>query len=108
MDIQNIIRIFVKQNKNVMRKTIYKYPLVVTDFQTVSLPVDAEILTVQTQGGNPCMWALVDPTQTEKEGRNIAIFGTGHPVNCDVIRYISTFQLYDGELVFHVFEYKPA
>ncbi len=90
-------------------KTIHKYPLAVTDFQEVILPVEAEILTVQSQGENPYMWVLVDLDKVRKETRFIEIFGTGHSINCDMgvsRNYISTFQLYDGELVFHVFEYK--
>jgi len=91
-----------------MNKTIYKYPLAVTDFQEVLLPVGAEILTVQTQGETACMWALVNPNETQKEARNIEIFGTGHPIGYDMgisRKYISTFQMHGGQLVFHAFEY---
>ena len=71
------------------------------------MPKDAEILTVQTQNGKPCLWALVDP-KAETEIRVIEIFGTGHPVLSDMgtsRKYISTFQMQEGRLVFHVFEY---
>ena len=91
-----------------MNKTIYKYPLAVSDFQEVLLPLGAEILTVQVQGENACMWALVNPDEHQKEGRNIEIFGTGHPIGYDMgirRKYISTFQLQGSQLVFHAFEY---
>ncbi len=71
------------------------------------MPIGAKILTVQTQNDIPCLWALVDP-QAETEGRNIEIFGTGHPVLSDLgtaREYIGTFQMHNGTLVFHVFEY---
>lgn len=91
-----------------MNKTIYKYPLSVTDFQEVLLPIGAEILTVQTQDETVCMWALVNPNEPQKEARNIEIFGTGHSIGYDMgvsRKYISTFQMHGGQLVFHAFEY---
>ena len=94
-----------------MNKTIYKYSLAVTDFQEVKLPIGAEILTVQNQSENACMWALVNPNEKEMETRNIEIFGTGHPIGYDMgisRKYISTFQMHGGQLVFHAFEYTGA
>ncbi len=90
-----------------MNKTIYKYPLLVTDYQEVLMTFGAEILTIQTQDENACLWALVDPQETRVEYRNIETFGTGHPIHCDMgvsRKYISTFQLRGGSLVFHTFE----
>ncbi len=86
---------------------IYKYELAVVDWQNISLPSGAKILTIQTQGENVCLWALVDPN-AENEIRYIEIFGTGHPILSDrgtAREYISTFQLHGGQLVFHAFEY---
>lgn len=88
-------------------KTIWKFPLKKTDTQNIDIPKGAEILTVQAQGEIPFLWALVDP-QTEMGNRTIEIFGTGHPVLYDMgvsRKYISTFQLFGGTLVLHVFEY---
>lgn len=90
-----------------MKKTIWKFPLQVADRQSIKMPIGAEILTVQTQNEEPCLWALVDP-KAETESRYIEIFGTGHKVCYDMgvsRKYISTFQMGDGRLVFHVFEY---
>jgi hypothetical protein len=90
-----------------MEKTIYKYQLLVADFQGVLLPIGSEILTIQTQGETVCMWALVNPNETQKEIRNIEIFGTGHSIYYDIgidLKYISTFQIHGGQLVFHAFE----
>lgn len=91
-----------------MHKSIYKYQLEVTDTKKIELPVGAEILTVQTQNETPCLWALVDPNGIEKETRIIEVIGNGYPVDYDMgvsRKYISTFQLGGGQLVFHVFEY---
>lgn len=40
---------------------VYKYELEITDEQTIRLPLNAELLTVQMQGDKCCLWALVDP-----------------------------------------------
>lgn len=86
-------------------KTIFKYPLVVTDEQKILVPVGAEILCVQMQRDVPCLWAEVNVEETMREYREIFIHGTGHKYNPHK-RYIGTFQKFDGALVFHVFEGK--
>jgi len=64
--------------------------------------MSASLLTVAVQDGAPCIWALVDPAQPSRE-RRIRIYGTGHSIN-EPGRYIGTFQLLGGTLVFHVFD----
>lgn len=82
---------------------IYKYPLMITDEQFISMPTNAKILTVQTQKGIPCIWALVNTNFPEKLYK-IRIIGTGHPIEESFAgEYISTFQMIDEGLVFHVF-----
>lgn len=90
-----------------MNKTIWKFELKTTDNQTIEMPANAEILTVQTQHEVPCIWALVDPTEPN-EKRFIKVFGTGHDVHYEMglsRNYLGTYQLHNGSLVFHVFEY---
>jgi hypothetical protein len=86
-------------------RTIYKYPIAVVDQQTLRLPAEAEILCVQMQGEQPCIWALVTPNATTKD-RDIRVYGTGHrmPDETASHRYIGTIQMAAGSLVFHVFE----
>jgi hypothetical protein len=85
-----------------MVMVIYKYPLKVTDYQTVVMPGGATILAAQVQDGRLCLWAMVDPHQPDVE-RRIRIVGTGNPFeDSDRCRYIGTAQ--DGPLVWHVFE----
>jgi len=87
-------------------KKVYKYRLEIKDEQTLELPEGAEILTVQSQLGMACLWALVDP-ERKKEKRIFRIAGTGHPIDDNKkYKYIDTFQLYGGDLIFHVFENK--
>ena len=89
-----------------MKETIYKYVLNVDDKQQVSIPLDAEILSVQMQGESLCMWALID-TENEPENRTFEIFGTGHSIHWEMgveRKFISTFQIPSRGLVFHIFE----
>lgn len=83
--------------------TVHKQPLKVADVQTVTMPARARILTVQVQGGTPCIWYLCNPDRPP-EDRTIRIAGTGHPIEEMIAAYISTFQLDGGALVFHAFE----
>ena len=71
---------------------IWKFPLEVTDDQIVNIPFGATVLTVQEQHGSPCMWALVEPTNTP-EPRSFHIAGTGHPFDGEG-DYVGTFQLH--------------
>jgi len=84
---------------------IYKYPLNIDDEQEVSMPLGAEILTVQLQHGRPHLWAVVDDEQPNMCARKLVIIGTGNPMP-EVGRYINTFQSVNGgfTLVWHVFE----
>lgn len=89
-----------------MKKQIYKYKLNPAVNQALHLPIGAEILCVQMQGADMCLWALVDPN-ADIEERIIEIYGTGHPINYDMgisRKYISTVQV-NQYLVFHIFEY---
>jgi hypothetical protein len=85
-----------------MSMTIWKFQLETTGEQVVRMPDGAEVLCVQTQGGTPCLWALVDPTK-ELSCRRFRMFATGQP-DIDPGEYIGTFLTLGGTLVFHVFE----
>ena len=86
-------------------KKIFKYPLEITDTQFVELPLGAEILTAQIQGDQLCLWAIVNTLPgAVKKNRRIEIIGTGNPMPTGELKYISTFQMMGGGLIFHVFE----
>lgn len=87
-----------------MRK-IYKYHLAIETYQEIEIPIDAKLLSVQMQHGNPMLWALVwDFKDKPKEMRSIWIYGTGHEISENPGEYISTFQMAGGNLVFHAFD----
>lgn len=87
-----------------MSATVWKYELEVTDEQVVMMPAYATVLTVHVQKGQPCVWVKADSQATALVERRFFIHGTGHPVNSRAGRYVGTFQLDGGALVFHVFE----
>lgn len=82
---------------------IWKWTLEVTDAQSLKVPQDAQLLDVQVQGEMPQLWALCDESKP-KVDRHIAIYGTGKPIPNQPGKYIATFQMRGGALVFHVFE----
>lgn len=87
------------------KKSVWKYKLESGDPHSIEMPAGAQILTVQVQMGDPVIWALVDP-DAEIETRNFRTFGTGHSIGVDVNKlvYIGTWQIFNGTLVFHLFE----
>ena len=82
-------------------KTIWKYELSPDVYLTI--PINGEILTVQTQNDVAMMWVLVNP-EHDTERRHFKVFGTGHTITDKKIKYINTFQFDNGVLIFHVFE----
>jgi len=87
-------------------KTIWKFPLELTDRQSVGMLAGAEILSVQIQGATVCLWAIVEPSG-QREERVFEIIGTGQTVwptepDRQVRKYIGTVQ--QGPWVWHVFE----
>lgn len=85
--------------------TIWKYPLIIEDEQTLQMPRGAVILSAQVQHGSLFLWAMVDPTQPHDE-RDIEIIGTGMEFSEAPRNYIGTVQMAGGNLVWHIFE-KP-
>lgn len=84
-------------------RTIFKWRLNTTDIQEIEVPEGFVPLCVQVQDGDPFLWAQVEPT-APKTLVSIRIVGTGHAYNPEEIgRYIGTYQLMGGSLVFHVF-----
>jgi hypothetical protein len=89
-------------------RTIYKYPVEVDDEFTIGLPEGARVLSVDTQHGEPVMWALVDPT-APTTNRTFRVIGTGHPIeDAAELAFVGTFQMRGGSLIFHLFEKSPA
>ncbi|MGD9850139.1 MAG: hypothetical protein AB7T38_02610 [Nitrospirales bacterium] len=86
-------------------RTIWKYMVPATDVFSLDLPEGAVFLSLHVQQGHPRMWFLVDP-EKPRDGRIFSVVGTGHdfPYAGDDFRFLGTFLVGDGVLVFHVFE----
>ena len=90
-------------------EAIWKQPLEVANKQTILMPIGAKILCVQTQHEKPCIWFVTPETKDPAlEMRVFIMYGTGHESPQIDGRYIGTFQLRNGVLVFHVFESEEA
>ena len=83
---------------------IWKYPIPVQDGFSLIMPKGAKPLAVQCQYGEPQLWALVDP-EAELVEHGFRLAGTGHILEATIWQYtyIGTFQLADGNLIFHIF-----
>ncbi len=86
-------------------KTIWKFPLPLTDNPMVEMPQDALVLDVQIQHGEICLWAVVDG-KAPLENRSFFVVGTGHPMPAHAGRYVRTVQ--QDRFVWHVFEERPS
>jgi hypothetical protein len=81
--------------------TIYKYPIEITDEQTVSMPIGAQVLSAQMQGTQLCIWALVEVGNIDCD-RRVRIFGTGNTVKLDGNwKFVDSVQ--ERIFVWHVF-----
>lgn len=81
---------------------IWKYPIEIVDEQTIILPKGAEILHVNMQGEQLCLWAKVNHLISLTEERNIAVIGTGNPMLTRDYFYLGT--VFDRVFVWHIFE----
>jgi hypothetical protein len=87
-------------------QVIWKFEIKTDDVIKIKMPEGAKILTIDSQHTIPCIWALCDPI-AKVETRKFIILGTGHPIeDTENLKYIGTYQMYGGDLIFHVFEEK--
>lgn len=73
---------------------------------TLHIPMGGQVLCMQTQFTQPCIWVLVYPDE-QKEERYFEVYGTGHKIQNDIgveRKYIGTYQAESGLYIFHVFE----
>jgi len=86
------------------KKTIWKFPLQLTDSQQIDIPMGYKILCVQAQNGQGCLWAEVMPDAQVKKATFLTL-GTGHPIQHPAnMEYLGTYQTNGGSLVWHVYE----
>jgi hypothetical protein len=87
---------------------IFKYDLHVYNSkdQILELSRGARLLSVQVQDNKPRLWVLLEESNgIPKDNRHIVIYATGELMrHHSAMYYISTFQLYDSQEVYHAFE----
>lgn len=83
---------------------IYKYPTDPLRIGELRLPAGAEILHAAMQHQQLTVWALVDPSAPLDDEPRLLLYGTGHPIphGTNDIAFVAT--VFDGALVWHVFE----
>ncbi len=81
---------------------IFKYRIPIKS-QTVAVPKGASLLSVAAKDDGIFSWFLADEGQEEMELREFKIFGTGEEITSHG-RFAATVFLFQGSLVFHVFE----
>ncbi len=85
-------------------RRVFKYAVPDKNYFSLNLPKGAKILTVQEQGDELQLWALVEEN-APNEIRSFCFVGTGHCVkDFDNLVYINTVQRSRGGYVYHLFE----
>lgn len=86
-------------------QTIHKFTLQPADEQAITLPIGAQLLSVQVQHSEIQLWAIIDTAVVGSYEQRILMVGTGHALpTTDVhVAFLGTVQLMGGDLVFHVF-----
>jgi hypothetical protein len=84
-------------------KTVFKYPLTITDLQLFNLPAGATFLHAGPDPyGDICLWAAVD-TNEPIEPVKIRVVGTGNAMpDSEQLEFIGT--VLDRMYVWHVFK----
>lgn len=84
---------------------IFKYQLEIIGSQKIDMPIGSQILSAKEQGGQLCVWALVDFRNTNKP-KEIMIVGTGNEIDFAIgyygMNFVDTVVMSNG-LVWHVF-----
>lgn len=91
-------------------KTIYKYPLQVTDLQSVSLPEGWKFVHVGLDpDGELALWAWVNPETPLSVQVIVNIFGTGNPIPplASDETYEHLGSVVQGPFMWHVFQTTP-
>ena len=86
-------------------RTVHKFPIPGPGRFCISMPVGAVVLCCKLQRQKPHVWAEVEDTAPLIE-HTFFCAGTGHllPPRQALTRYVGTVLMYDGDLVWHLYE----
>ena len=85
-------------------RTVWKYPLEITDRQVLTIPRGAQFLSVVEQDGTPMLYALID-SDSPKKPYEVFLRGTDNPIDEAYLRFcdfLGTVKMPDG-FVWHIF-----
>lgn len=83
-------------------KTIYKYPIAITRFQSIYVQPKAKPVHVGLDPqGQPCIWCEAETAANERELLDIFVIGTGHELSCEARNHIGSFV--QGLFVWHIY-----
>lgn len=84
-------------------KSIWKYPLHLTDSQYFEIPAGAKPLCIHLQKGTPTVWFEVNLANSKKS-REILIIGTGRMISqIERFTYLGSFLTNEDDFVWHVY-----
>lgn len=83
-------------------RTIYRYPLRVTDHQTVTGPGLSRVVSVDNRRGELEVWAEVDTSQPSRT-IDVVIVGTGNPMAGRVEDCAYVGHVIDGQFIWHIY-----
>jgi len=88
---------------------IFKYQLDSRRVQPIEMPSHSQILSIQGQRDDICIWALVNP-KLPVVARTFEIVLTGMPIlpNSSYRKYLGTVLFDEGSYVTHIFERIPC
>ena len=91
--------------KNLAMLKVLKYEIEISDYFEIEMPNGAQILKAECQHNRPYLWVLADLEYLPVK-RTFRFAGTGHPIKHqkNELKFISTFQMDKGNLIFHIFE----
>lgn len=83
-------------------KTIWKFPLVITDRQTVPIPENGVPIHVGLDPhGNPCIWCEIPSINIDRGLLEVFIVGTGNEMPDRAENHLGSFI--QGPFVWHVY-----
>lgn len=85
-------------------KKIFKYELKALPRQTIEMPVNTEIIHVNSLFNYPCIFAMAKPTN-EMAKRTFEVYGTDQEIkDNDSRKYLESCQMWNNEFILHIFE----
>ena len=83
-------------------RTIYKYPLRLTEKQKVLLPLHSRLISVKSINEQLYLYAMIDPEQTRTDNVEVLIYGTGHVFD-SMLSFNHLDTVVENGFVWHVF-----